>query len=691
MPAARSTPEPAERAWNIAWWTVNSVLVAIGALATWFFVERRSGDYDPQYARDIAERTLRMGGSYYSNGIHNKGPLEIWIPSMVRRLFGFDAFWFGIALVIMAVAVIAGWAGARVVRALDGPGWLAWAAGACIVVHFTISGTDYAGVLYSRNMTVGAFALALVALLGGRASSEDLVEPTAWSRRRDLAAAAVAGAAIGLAVQTLVSSAIVGVCLCVYALVGEGRCGWGARSVRRGWVVVAAAAVVFVSAPLYYRIFGPWDDFWGGWWVYPRYMSESTGRSLANQIGLGWHNFYEYSRSHAPAVGAIVAFVAAGVARRGRLTRRQRHLHVVLVAWWLGAWAEIVVAQRYSSHYYSVVAFPTALMIAGVAVHIVAILREANYTVRSGLLVPHVAVAVSLVWAGTTPMREGLQAARSFPGVHALATQRAQGRAGETRAVQAVLELTSRPDDPVQVWTERPWWYLIFRRVSATRFIWKSFLMGETYLGRTSEDYVLPGSWERWARDIERADPHVYLVDRDSPLPGTTPADELWAERFVAVLTTVELDVAVETATWTELTSPEAMTALDLTAPGVERTGSSVKLGPRACTRLDLRVDPANEVRIGFGAAGDEVVIARGSVVTRSPRVEYMRADALVPERIRIVVGTTSALVVFDDRIVAGLAYLDRPEVTIDAGGAAVDLESGVLGGSGECATPVGR
>ena len=648
---------------------VTTMMVVIVVLGTWFAVERRSPDYDPQFARDIVERQRVFGGSYYQNGIHNKGPLEIWVPSMVRKLFGFDGFWFGIAAVIMVVAVVVGWSGAHLVRRLGGPRWLAAAALGCIFVHLTLSAADYAGVLYSRNMTIGLLAVALICFT--RADEHRHAD------RGDVCRAVVGGAAVGLAVQTLPTAALTGACLLLFSLGGSTRIEWSGRRVRLGWLAVAAAALVFLSAPLYYRVFGPWEDFWDGWFVYGQYMSESTGRSLRNQLGLGWHNFYMYTRDHMPAFLAIVGFIVLGVARRAQLTRRQRWIHVLLVAWWIAAWLEITLTQRYSSHYFAVVALPTALMIAGCAVHLVALAGRAGLVPWRTALLPHALVAFSLYWSGTAAFRHGLEAAERFDGFHAVATQRAAARDGQSRAVQAVLDLTTRADDPMQMWTSRPWWYLNFRRVSATRFIWKSFLMGETYLGRTSPDYVLPGSWDRWAADIAQSNPRVYLVDNDFPMPGDTPADDLLAERFTPVLTTARLDLSLTPAALAPLTA----------ADGMEPWTGPNNLAEQRCRRIDVTAD--GPITLDFGATadgwfGDQIVIADGMVVARSPRVEYLRTEAIAPPTVRIVVGTSSAAVLFGEQVVAALAYLPSPSVSVSTTGAA-QIATGAYTNRGEC------
>ena len=102
------------------------------------------------------------------------------------------------------------------------------------------------------------------------------------------------------------------------------------------------------------------------------------------------------------------------------------------------------------------------------------------------------------------------------PHAHAVEMERAQ--AGDTRAVRAVLDLVSKDWDPLLVWTNDPWPYLDYHRVSATRFIWKAFLTGEIYLGRTSNSYVLPKSWDWFREDLEESKPVAFVHSNGGPI-----------------------------------------------------------------------------------------------------------------------------------------------------------------------------
>lgn len=700
-----ATTSPVRRALPLA---AAGAAATVLVVAAWCWIEQRAPDFDPQYARDIVERSLRFGGTYYENGIHNKGPLEPFLYEVATWFTSDEGYWFGISAMIVAASALLGYVAAHVVRLLDGPRWLGIAAGAAVYVHLTLSGADYAGVLYSRNMTVALLGIAFV-LLTPRDGW-----PTA--RRRATLRILVAGACLGLAVQTLQTATLTVAVVGLFGLValGDARARHGAVGVARARLrLVAVAAITLLAAPAYYLVIGSWRDFWDGWWVYGRYMSQATGRSLAEQLGLGWHEHYLWLGSHAPLVLACVAFVGLGAIRWSRLTSPQRRLHVALPAWYVAGWFEIILTQRYSSHYYVVVAVPAALMVTGLGCHVVALIADAGLRIRGSARWIALTLVVSLVWSGTSSLVTGIEVASGYHGVDDLARARAQGRDGTARSVQAVLDLVGRRGDPMLAWTNYPWPYLDFDRVSATRFIWKSFLMGEIYLGRTDLAFVLPGSWARWAEDVEESSPVVALTDAAFAVPPGTPFADLLSTDFAQVLTTPTLSVSLrrdvlsalvgnrDGATWApaagDLGPGWGPTATGVTYAGAEldETTSIVRLGDLRCTRLDATVfggggvsfhvlDPNGESEVV------EMFVTGGEAVSRSPNVEFLRLP--VPrtgaDEISLIVGTGSAVLLVNGIIGAALTLLPSTQVELTSTGDAVELaniRTGPAPTGGEC------
>ncbi len=369
-------------------------------------------------------------------------------------------------------------------------------------------------MLYSRNITVGLLALAfIVGAWDG-----------AWrSNRRRIAAVLVAGLAIGLAVQTLLS-------VCFTAVPVLAWVAWMRRHERvwsrPAWVVVPiVAAAGLLSAPIYYRIFGPWPAFVDGWWTYARWMNTATGRSLGGQFGLGVDQFAEYYGDRPILFVVIVAFMVEMVVRWRALDGPGRALRAMVAGWWLAAWIELALSQRYSSHYFSILAVPTILMIAVLVGSATRRMRldQVRASMSTEMWVLPLAVAILTIQVGgTSSFREGLREASEFQGVSDFDARREQLIDGRTHMVRAALDLVSEPDDPLLMWTSYPWPYLNLHRVPATRYIWKNFLLGEIYLARSGPQYVLPGTWETFAADVERTDPTAFV--RGGRQPGGAPA-----------------------------------------------------------------------------------------------------------------------------------------------------------------------
>ena len=202
--------------------------------------ELRVQDWDPQFARIIVERTIRFGGSFYENGIYNKGPLELLVYDVARHLGGYDGMWHIVSVFAAVAALVTALVAARTAQWTGAFRALALATGVALYVHLTVSGSDYAGVLYARNMTVSL--LAVVWLL--------TFEERFWRapRARTLSCVA-AGALLGVVAQTLVAEAFAA------AVLGLGFLAMLVHrtGVRPGRKLVAvtlgSGAIAFSSAP----------------------------------------------------------------------------------------------------------------------------------------------------------------------------------------------------------------------------------------------------------------------------------------------------------------------------------------------------------------------------------------------------------------------------------------------------------
>jgi hypothetical protein len=540
--------------------------------------------------------------------------------------------------------------------------------GVCVavlaIVHLTISDADYAGVLYARNITT-----ALIAVTIGVAAYGPL-----WAdeRRRRRAVVAI-GVASGLAVQTLLTAALTATPVLLWAMWERRRERvWG----RPAWIAMPiVAALAFAAAPLYYLTLGPWGDFVDGYWTHARFMSTGTGRHLGSQIGLGWDQFVEYYRDRPALIVLLSTWLVVTVVRFGRLSGASRGLHLAVAAWWIGAWIELVLSQRYSSHYFSVLAVPTIMMIA-LLVGDLASLAEPVIRGRPAFaLLPLLVAYVTIEAGGRSGFDLGIDTVAVVRSTHDFDDRREAGVDGRTRMIRATLDLVSEDGDPLLVWTSYPWPYLNLERTSATRYIWKTFLMGEIYLGESGPQYVLPGTWEQFADELDATDPTAYFVESVNPIDPSTPFRTEVDERF----TDVFVDEAVTLGLRRDLASWLLEPAADGTAIP-ELPESVYSASPDGCVRVDGRVahdataplvvelTGANglDAAMIVSVAGDEVLVeSRPTGVTGWTHRLPIDGDSIP---VSLVVGARSAVVVVDGQVAGAVEIESGTEVTITSG-----------------------
>lgn len=515
---------------------------AVGVPAAWVALEHRSQDFDPQYARTIIERAARFGGTYYQNGIHNKGPLETVVYDSARLFTGYDSYWFAISAYVIIISVILGGVAWIVSRRSNMSTSLGIVSAVLVTAHFSISSSDYAGVLYSRNITTGLLALAFGLALWDRP----------WKRPHVASATyLLITCGISLAVQTMLPSVFsAGV---IFAFVSMRRSRSTSLPHPLG-TAIGVGIVSFVSAPVWYALRGSFAEFWSGWWTYAGFMSASTGRSLLNQIGLGATQFFGYYQQR-PVIAVVLVCHVLFVRRLwSDLSTSRRSMHVILILWWLAGWVELVLSQRYSSHYFSVIAVPSAFISVATLALTLDIVRTRS---RSPHLRPGVSTwsAILLVFAciavqGTQLFWTGVEGVGSLRGIAQYVEARHDARSGNLRTEQAIMDLVSEDGDALLAWTMFPWTYLEHHRVPATRFSWKSFLIGEIYLGRTSPRYVLPSTWEWFAHDVDRTQPEVYARPTSIDLVQGNPFASYVDKTFTTVYSGGDLELGWRTDVW---------------------------------------------------------------------------------------------------------------------------------------------
>ena len=538
-----------------SWLAVSSTgAVILGAIG-WFAVESRSQDYDPQYARTIVERAARFGGTYYENGIHNKGPLETLVYDSARFLTSYDTYWFAIAFFVFVIAVVLGLAARSVTRAFSGSATAVALAATIVTVHFFVSSSDYAGVVYSRNITTALLAGVVITTMSDRCWSNPRRSRWAWFGSFGI---------LGLAVQTLLTTVFAAAAVAGLVFVLRRRESGFARPVL---VATGTIVTVVVGAPVWYLLRSGFDEFWSGWWTYATFMSDGTGRGFAEQIGLGWNTMVDYYQERPESLLVVLAFIITGVARRATMTSAQRAVSIALVAWFAGGWIELVLGQRYSSHYFSVIAVPTALMLAASIAFFSPALSvlgrwcaepRRNDDRRVAHAPVMAMVALVLVVQGSSLFWDGAARVGRFESFADEVAREQSGLDGQGRTVRAVLDLVSEDGDALLAWTMYPWTYLDNERVPATRLSWKSFMLGEIYLGRTSTDYVLPETWRWFAEDLEESRPAAYVRPKETSLDATTPFADYVGSEFTTVYDGNTVELGLRESIWERLTEPGA-------------------------------------------------------------------------------------------------------------------------------------
>lgn len=660
-------------------WYLPVAVVGLGAIAVVavFHMESSAPDYDPQYIRVLVERTLRFGGSYYENGIHNKGPLEPAVYDLAARLGGDDGFWFVIGVFALIAAACVGAAAALFTVQSGGSRVLGMSVAAMAMVHLTLSSSDYAGVLYARNITVALLATAF---------SIAAFDPCWQSARRRLVAVVVVGIAIGLAVQTLLTACFTATPVLLWAM-------WKRRSDRvRSWpawcVMPVISAIGFASAPVYYLVFGSWRSFVDGWWVYARFMSSGTGRSLGGQIALGWDQCFDYYRERPALAMVIQLWLIVTALGWHRLDISARMLRALALFWFLGAWVELVLSQRYSSHYFSVLAAPTIMILATLVGDVARRLPISVHRRPAAALLPLVVAIATVYVGGRAPFEAGVDTVVAVRSASDFTARRNAGIEGRTHLLHAALDLVSEEDDPLLIWTTTPWPYLNLERVSATRYIWKSFLLGEIYLGRSGPEYVLSGTWEHFMADLDRTNPTAFIVETADPVKEGTPFEERVQRDFTQVFVdgVGSLSLRNDLATW--LTSPA------VSSRPYKIGGGTVRFAPDGCVRLDgvlaLSTMGQQPLRFEFGVAGDDGLVDASMSISRrtdgAVQVESHRlgvagyvgafdppSDALA---VSVVVGARSAVVVLGGRIVGAVEVERGAPAVIASGADAVEVGS---------------
>ena len=448
-------------------------------------------------------------------------------------------------------------------------------------------------------------------------------------------------------------------------------------------------------------------------------MSIGTGRTFGQQLALGWDSFYLYYQERSGAALLIVAFILAVLSFWSRMDRVQRCFHLVLLGWFAGAWLEMILNQRYSSHQFAVTSAPTALMGAALAGHAYRVVFVGRERPRLAYAWPLVATVLAIWLSGPTFLVDAVERTSHFTTVDAHAAEFEANRGGATKSVQAVLDLVSENGDPLLASTNQPWPYLDYRRFSATRFIWVSFLAGEVYLGETSDKYILPDTDEWFADDLEDLPSSAYL-EVERPAPQGTVLESYVADNYtrvfensagkVSYLNSIAdsvLDPDVDER-WTPIVEQPDQTSwtvgpgmAEWKDDGTDRVDDSLQLTTDSCFALSGSLEaPAGDtigvsfrIRDNAATESEVAVLAIDGEVTRSSTdtigddagaatIEELPSslDTSGPIDFSIVVGKRAAVLVIDGQIRSAVSVSESTSLSVGSERGVLTLADLALG-----------
>jgi len=671
-------------------WATVFVLTVIGA-ATLIGNRIHATGNDAVFTQGLVDRALRYGGTYYQNGITPKGPLEDVAHDIARRLGGYDGHWYVISIMIAISGAVIAAAAARTSLTTGATRVVAFAIAAAVYVHFTLSDAAYAGLLYSRNILITLFAVAWMLTLDDRP----------WINPRTRMAVAIAtGALLGLGVQTILPSLLDAAAIGTAALVLVSVRVEEHHARRKLRITMAVSAfATFMTAPVWYLLRGSFPEFWASWWTYASYQSSGIGIGTGQEIARGWHNAYIYYQHRPLLFVLLLAFAVVTVVGWPNFEYKVRVTHAALLGWLAGGWFQLVTGQRYSTHYFAVIAAPTAMIAAALAGHAYRAIANVPRLTRTAVAWPLLAVLLSCyLSAGTS---ERLVSAASITSGFTSAKRGADleraNQPGPNRSVQAVLDLVSRDQDPLLLYDDNQFLYDDYRRIPATRFQQRYFLIGSIYLGRTSPKYILHDTWKWFDEDMRQSNPAAFLEtgDLDSK-PFADFVSSHFEPAFDGAVGTVQLrnDVAqsvLHGPTDRVWTPPDPLDngpgwsvapgSADYAESGAPSPDDRLVIATQNCQRVEGRLDgqhvvfhfedwTAKEPEFKISVDGTTVATedANGGVLetTSIPQPETKARRRAPAPTFALVVGAHAAALVVNGQIVGAVEIPPRTKITVE-------------------------
>ena len=203
-------------------------------------------------------------------------------------------------------------------------------------------------------------------------------------------------------------------------------------------------------------------------------------------------------------------------------------------------------------------------------------------------------------------------------------------------------------------------------------------MVGEIYLGKTSPKYVLPKTWNWFAQDMQQAHPEAYLRPKETLLNEQTPFAQYVATNFTTVYDGNSMEVGLNKDTWSNLMTPPTQ-SMGINQDKIFSETSPYVLSNTNCVRISGTLkssDQNEESSIIFNlsdptAAYENVHLALSATraSSSSDNVEFASKD-LEPSDTSsldflVIVGSHSAVLVVDDKVVAGTRTGDQAQLSV--------------------------
>lgn len=498
-------------------------LVAVLAQETW-----ARNAWDSHVLLANAERLHRLGGTYYTAGSDHKGPLWSAFYDLALIVAPRQQAWFAIAGMIVIVAAATGVATAALLRSARIAMWASTAVGIAVGIQLVFGPEEWSRTLYSRNIVI----------LMSTVSFAIILTSTRTRERSRLLLLFVAGAIMGLAVQTNLASAptaLVGLAAIALLIPSQSS---RRRHIRSLIASCAAYSVAFIaaliSAVLWYAARGVLEDFWALWWTYNVQYAIVTrapyGLTYLDNLVESTRGLLDYYASQPILAMVVVAFVACYVVSVQRLSLWERRLGFLLIVWLAAEMAAVALTQRLFGHYLVLMFIPVAVMAGALLGKIGSTLKGRGGSAGSRSLYGPVTAALIVLFVvvgNSGRLAEASKIAADFRSPEETAARHADQLPAETQRLREIVDSNSEPSDFVYAWTIPPFVYDRIQRSPATRYVSRNWLTGRVYGGGASRDYILPGTWERWVDDMRVTTPRLVITFSEDPVPVWTPLTRL--------------------------------------------------------------------------------------------------------------------------------------------------------------------